>query len=226
MKHSFGTTFLSILFLLVLFSSAVFAARGTERSSIISPTAAVTAVNTSSDVIPLSVSVKKPLVDIQTSYAAVESARLDQREKYDRLRTRLLDSPSSERSILTAQLSQQRQRVLLSTLNTMVVIFQRSDFVLQQFDETLLRLRSKYLSSKNKKVISDFDSRMRELESAQSSLQKKSSLLSEKLSLAPSSVNLGDDLITIKQDLSSFIRDMKQFTVDYRSLAKDVISSS
>ena len=183
------------------------------------------AVDSSSDVIPLSVSVKKPLRDIQASYTVVESARQDQREKYSQLQKRLLDSSSSERPLLHAQLVQQRQRVLLSTLNSMIIIFQRADFVLNQFDETLLRLRSKYLSTKRNRTVADFDSRMRTLESTQSSLQKKSVDLSKKLSAASSSVTLSDDLFEIKTDLSSFIKEMTIFTSDYRSLAKEVISS-
>lgn len=182
-------------------------------------------VDSSSDIIPLSISIKKPLRDIQASYVVVETVRQDQREKYAQLQKRLLNSPSSERLLLNAQLGQQRQRVLLSTLNAMIIIYQRADYVLNQFDETLLRLRSKYLSNKRTHPVSNFDARMRELESAHSSLVKQSTALSQKLSLASSSVALSVDLLEIKRDLSSFIQNMKDFISAYRSLAQEVISS-
>ncbi len=178
------------------------------------------------DVIPVSVTVKKPLKEIQATYTVVESSRQRQRENYDTLRSRLLNAPASEKELLLAQLSQQRQRVLLSTLNSLTVLYQRTDYVLVQFDETLLRLRSKYLSLKDKSSIPDFSSRMRTLESTQSSLQNKSAQLSARLASAPTSVSLGDDVVSLKNDLSSFIQETKSFVKDYRSLAREVIEAN
>ncbi|MBM3282365.1 MAG: hypothetical protein FJY86_03430 [Candidatus Diapherotrites archaeon] len=178
------------------------------------------------DVIPVSIAVKKPLKEIQATYTVAESSRQRQRENYDSLRARLLNAPASEKELLLAQLSQQRQRVLLSTLNSLTVLYQRTDYVLAQFDETLLRLRSKYLSLKDKSSVPDFSSRMRALESTQSSLQNKSVQLSVRLASAPTSVSLGGEVVSLKNDLSSFIQETKSFVNDYRSLAREVIEAN
>jgi hypothetical protein len=220
----FSFVFMAVGFLLLLTSAACAFSSDTTTQFGASPPA-LYAVTSPADVIPVAVSVKKPLKEIQATYTVVESSRLRQRENYDTLRTRLLNAPASEKELLYAQLVQQRQRVLLSTLNSLTVLYQRTDYVLVQFNETLLRLRSKYLSLKNKSSVSNFDSRVRALESSQSTLQNKSAQLSTRLASAPSSVSLGDEVVLLKQDLSSFIRETKSFVNDYRALAQEVIQA-
>lgn len=221
-------SFILLIFALFVLSWPVLAA---EPSAISRQTAAISlpvVVESSSDILPLSVAAvsSQSLRELQTTYSAVESVRLDQREKYVQIQKRFQNAPASEQPLLSAQLSQQRQRVYLSTLNTMVVIFQRADYLVDQFDAGLLSIRSKYRSTKNAHPVSSFDSRMEKLENDLILLKQQSSLLSQKLSDASSSVNLRRDLGELKSSLSSFVSDIKSFSSDYRSLVQDVVSRS
>jgi hypothetical protein len=219
----------SILIILALFALSwpVFAAEPSisrQTPSISLPVI----VESSSDILPLPVVAASPssLRELQTTYSAVESVRVDQREKYAQIQKRFQNASASEQPLLSAQLSQQRQRVYLSTLNTMVVIYQRADYLVDQFDAGLLSVRSKYRSTRNTHPVSSFDSRMDQLENDLASLKQQSSLLSQKLSAASSSINLRRDLGELKGDLSSFLNDIKSFSSKYRSLVQDVVSRS
>lgn len=214
---------LLVLFLFfLLFASTALALE--SRSQAKSSSSLPVVVESPSDIIPLSVATKKPLRELQTSYTVSESVRIDQQEKYAQLKKRLLNAPASEQPLLTAQVNQQRQRVLLSTLNSMILIYQRADLLLSRFDSGLLSMRSKYRSSGE--TISSFDSRIRVLDKSLSALKQKSSSISQRLSTVSSSVDMSRDLIQLKRDLSEYLKDIASFTADYRSLAEDIVSQS
>ncbi len=213
----------SRLFLVVLSLFLLFILVSADKSTAtVAPSTLPVIVESSTDILPLSVSVRKPLRDIEVSYSAAENVRVDQRSKYAQLTNRFLKSSDAERPLLKAQISQQRQRVLLSTLNSMVLIYQRADYLVEKFNAGLLRMRSKYKSSGVQ--VPSFDSRVRALHSSLASLKRQSAVISKELSSASSSVELSRDLIAAKQDLASFLNNLESFSSDYRSLAQDIVS--
>ncbi len=216
------TRFIALFLLFLFFAPSVFAQESRARANAASTLPVV--VESSSDIIPISVIAKKPLRELQTSYAASESIRVNQQEKYAQLKKRLLNASSSEQPLLAAQVSQQRQRVLLSALNTMILIYQRADLLVSRFDTGLLSMRSKYRSSNE--AVSNFDARIQKLSADLSALKRKSSVISQGLSSISSSVEMSRDLIQMKHDLSEYLKDIASFSNDYRALAQDILSSA
>ncbi len=182
-------------------------------------------VDSSNDILPVSVAVKRPLRELQTSYVAAEAVRQDEREAYTLLQRRLLNVSESEKPLLRAQASEQRQRVLFSTLNVLTIIFQRAEYSVDNFDAGLLRMRVK-INSMNSDSIPNSSERLSQLTASLASLKEKSSAVSLQLSRAPSSVNLSRDLIQIKSDLSTLLAEIASFSLAYRSLAQDIVSRS
>lgn len=182
-------------------------------------------VDSSNDILPVSVAVKRPLRELQTSYVAAEAVRQDERAAYTLLQRRLLNVSESEKPLLRAQASEQRQRVLFSTLNVLTIIFQRAEYSVDNFDAGLLRMRVK-INSMNSDSIPNSSERLSQLTASLASLKEKSSAVSLQLSRAPSSVNLSRDLIQIKSDLSTLLAEIASFSLAYRSLAQDIVSRS
>ena len=180
-------------------------------------------VDSSNDILPISVAVKRPLRELQTSYVAAEAVRQDARATYTLLQRRLLNVSESEKPLLRAQASEQRQRVLFSTLNVLTIIFQRAEYLVDSFDAGLLRMRVK-INSMNEDSIPNSSERLSELTASLASLKEKSSAVSLQLSRAPSSVNLSRDLVQIKSDLSVLLAEIESFSRTYRSLAQDIVS--
>lgn len=180
-------------------------------------------VDSSNDVLPISVAVKRPLRELQTSYVVAESVRQDERATYTLLQRRLLNVSESEKPLLRAQVSEQRQRVLFSTLNVLTIIFQRAEYLVDNFDAGLLRMRVK-LNSQDNQSITNSSERLSELTASLASLKEKSAELSRQLSSAPSSVNLSRDLVKIKSNLSALLVEIESFSLAYRSLAQDIVS--
>lgn len=182
-------------------------------------------VDSANDILPVSVAVKRPLRELQTSYVAAEAVRQDERAAYTLLQRRLLNVSESEKPLLRAQASEQRQRVLFSTLNVLTIIFQRAEYSVDNFDAGLLRMRVK-INSMNSDSIPNSSERLSQLTASLASLKEKSSAVSLQLSRAPSSVNLSRDLIQIKSDLSTLLAEIASFSLAYRSLAQDIVSRS
>lgn len=180
-------------------------------------------VDSSNDILPISVAVKRPLRELQTSYVAAEAVRQDERATYTLLQRRLLNVSESEKPLLRAQASEQRQRVLFSTLNVLTIIFQRAEYLVDSFDAGLLRMRVK-INSMNEDSIPNSSERLSELTASLASLKEKSSAVSLQLSRAPSSVNLSRDLVQIKEDLAILLAEIESFSLAYRSLAQDIVS--
>lgn len=182
-------------------------------------------VDSTNDILPISVAVKRPLRDLQTSYVAAEAVRQNERKAYTLLQRRLLNVSESEQPLLRAQASEQRRRVLISTLNVLTIIFQRAEYSVDNFDAGLLRMRVK-VNSMGEGAIPNSSERLSYLSTSLVSLHEKSSAISLQLSRAPSSVNLSRDLIQIKTDLSVLLSEIESFSLAYRSLAQDIVSRS
>ncbi len=216
-----------VFILLVLSSSIVWAMDAPSRAMGRVTTTVIRPVSVSvEEVVPVSVKVEKPLSEILVSYRAMEESRLLERGKYDVIKEKFLNSSASEKELLTAQLSQQRRRVLLSTLNSMTLIYQRADYLVGKLDFSLLALRAHYSKLRNKSSVPNFDSRMVALEGSLASLAMQSVSVATQLESAPSSIELGAKLLSIKTDLSKLIKDAKVFLREYSVLAQEVLSSS
>ncbi len=191
-----------------------------------SPSTLPAVVDSQADILPISISIstKISLREQQAAYAAAESVRLNQREKYSQLQARLPNSFESEQPLLIAQLGQQRQRVLLATLNVMILVYQQSAYLTEQYVPGLVRMQAKYNAVKKYRPVTSFDLRHSELSAALNSLKKHSTSISQKLSRASSSVELGQNMVEIKEDLSSFLEEIKSFTNNYRSLSHDILN--
>ncbi len=193
-------------------------------------TALVTAlpvkVDSPTNIIPIAVEVRKSLPDIQTSYVATESVRLVERQKYDVLQNKWINASSSERKELLSQVVEQRHRVLLSTLNSMTVIYQRVHYWVERGDPALVVLRSRYNQSRSTHVVSDFEPRILSLQTKLVSLQEQSRVVRQQLETAPSSVELSVELRSIKTNLSQLILESKEAMREYTVLVQDVFSTS
>ena len=192
-------------------------------------TANVTTVSVTAshaEIIPILVEVRKPLHDIQVSYIAAEAVRMEEIKKYDEIRLNAAKASSDEKKALSAQLATERRRVLLATLNSMTLIYQRARYVVEGTDSGLVALRSKYNASSASKRVTDFEGRMYSLERQRQALLTQSTFIQHKLEATPSSVELGASLLSTKMSLSELISGAKSYLEDYSRLVQAVVSTS
>lgn len=206
----------------LLFSSLPVAALSTAVP-IIAPTTAVKSTTPVKAVLPLATHTSDSLSTIVSTQKTAEAVFQREKESYAIIQTKSLGASSAEKSLIQAQLSEQRNRYLVAALNRVIVIYQRIDYIVLNLDESLLRLRVLYKTKKGGIGVPDFDSRVGKLESQLSALQEKSQKTGNSLEKVKESVDLSIRLRSARDDVVALLQSLRSFLVEYRLLVQDVM---
>ncbi|MEK6902402.1 MAG: hypothetical protein AABX02_02325, partial [archaeon] len=119
------------------------------------------------------------------------------------------------------EIIEQRQRVLMATLNGVTAIYQRMDVILTTFDTTLIRLRS--IHSNRVSPVPNFESRYASLRAELDSLHTQSNQVATEITACQGGVDLSACVQSSRVQSSDLLISLRKFFASYRALALDVI---
>lgn len=217
MKAPLAFALVLILFLVFPFVNAQATPVVAEKSAMMN------AVVDASPILPLPVRAPKDtsLRVAAATYLSSENVLIREREAYATLRARWINASSAERSALQADVSTQRQRVLLATLNRVTAIYQRMDMVIDSMNTSLIRLRS--LHSSRNTPISYFDSRYTTLKTQLTALNAQSDGIAEEIEQCQRGIELSTCVQSSRDHTAELLVSLKEFFSSYRALALDVV---
>lgn len=212
---------LAILFVFLLFITVVHAREG------IPVTGKATAVGSVpanvSEIVPLSVHASKDMTlrVIAATHLSTENVLNRERAAYASIRSRWVNGSSAERSALQPEMTEQRRRLLLATLNRITAIYQRIDMIISTMDTTLIRLRS--IHSARGTSISYFDSRHNALQTQLSALHVQSDTIAAEIAECQKGIQLSNCVQSSRNHTAELLSSLKDFFSSYRALALDVV---
>jgi hypothetical protein len=175
-------------------------------------------------VLPLSVRPgnTQTLSSLSVSEKSMQAVLIRERGTFQSIRKRLLSASASEQGAILTELGLQRQRLLISILNRLTVVYQKIVLIEDKLDVSLLRLRSAH--SKNPRI-SNFETRIQGLEQEVKSLKGASARTASQLESCPTSVNLGECVKTAQKSTTDLLVSLRTFLSTYRTLVQEVLSA-